>query len=68
MPVLRTAIKEFHLRKKYIVALGPTSIMLLVKVLDMFDNVLQPYPNKKSKDNFKFKYYENDKILYLPYR
>lgn len=67
VPVIRSTIKEFHLKQKYIMALGPSSINLLVKTLDLQNGRLKTHPSPYQKQKFKFKVDEENKIIYLPY-
>ena len=41
MPVVRSAIKEFNVKNKYIVPIGPTAINLVAKCLG---SQLRPFP------------------------
>eukprot|EP00347_Sterkiella_histriomuscorum_P023896 403333011 len=68
LALLRSTIKEFHVKQKFIIALGPTSINLVSKVLGIKEGKVQPYPYIKQNEAFAFRYYEDDRVLYLPYR
>jgi hypothetical protein len=68
LPIIRSAIKEFHMQEKIIVALGPTSVNLVAKCLDYKFTKLHTQLKINHKEPFKFKYYEEDRVLYLPYR
>ena len=43
--LLRSKIKEFHVKKKILMAIGPSSINLLNKTLDLGTKPLHAYPS-----------------------
>ena len=45
VPELRSVIKEFHISKKYILAVGPTAINLVGRVLELKTLRPLPFPN-----------------------
>ncbi len=63
---IRSTIMEFNAKSKFIVAIGPSSINLVAKILGIQDKI-QSYPQITQQSNFKFKYYQDAKVLYLPY-
>ena len=65
MPEVRSVIKEFNIRGKYIFAVGPSAINLVGRVLDL--KSLRPLPFIDQKDPFKFFVDEETKIITLPY-
>ncbi|CDW83217.1 UNKNOWN [Stylonychia lemnae] len=67
VPLIRSIIKEFHMQQRYILAVGPTSIQLINKTLDLSQNKLKIHPDIKQKNPFDLKYNEENKIIYLPY-
>ena len=66
--ILRSTIKEFHVKKKPIVAFGPSSINLVIKCLDLENGSIPLLPHVNQKQRFKFKHHEEYQVISLPYK
>jgi hypothetical protein len=67
VPIVRSTISEFSLKKKIIVPTGPSAINLVTKTLQLQDKV-KPNPSR-AKASFRFRSLktENEHLIYLPY-
>lgn len=61
-PLIRSVIKEFHMKQKHFLLIGPSSINLVAKSLGI---QLNPFPRPNSK--LQFKDIKEHKIISIPY-
>lgn len=64
VPEIRDCIKECNVKKKIILPIGSSAISLVGKSLTL---PLNPFKDPKVKENFKFFYQHENRILGLPY-
>ena len=64
LSLIRSTIQEFHLRKRYLIAIGPSSINLVGKALN---TQFMLYPSPKQGD-LAIQYNEEFKLISLQYK